>query len=140
MFVKWCEMTRSFIDFRQSIKQFWYKTTKNNTKFVTKSYVFLSSQYKQWKSNNLPGIPYSHSIRFKLPSGFFIGRAMKPKGWSFLQAFLSSDKRAWAIPLMSNSDSSELWLFSLGQNLPKLNFEFSFDLLFYFFISFLNSK
>ena len=37
-----------------------------------------------------------------VPSWFFMGLAMNPKGWSFLQDFLSSDKRAWAIPDISS--------------------------------------
>lgn len=72
-----------------------------------------------------PGIAHSHVIRFRDPSGFFIGLATNPcnhitrcnltttpkshykptpqqklltKGWSFRQAFLSSAKRALAMP------------------------------------------
>ena len=45
---------------------------------------------------------YSQSMRFMVPSWFFIGLAMKPNGWSFLQDFLSSDRRAWAIPDISS--------------------------------------
>ena len=39
-----------------------------------------------------------------VPSWFFMGLAMNPKGWSFLQDFLSSDRRAWAIPDMFRLD------------------------------------
>jgi hypothetical protein len=38
--------------------------------------------------------------RFRVPSGFFKGLAMNPKGWSFLHAFRSSESLAWAMPLM----------------------------------------
>ena len=70
-----------------------------------------------------PGIPYSHSIRFIVPSAFFIGLeggevrqqevadlAMNPKGWSFLQHFLSSESRAWAIPDILARSLSEIGL------------------------------
>lgn len=45
-----------------------------------------------------PGIAHSQFIRFIVPSGFFVGTATKPKGWSFLQAFLSCASRLRAIP------------------------------------------
>lgn len=45
-----------------------------------------------------PGIAHSQFIRFIVPSGFFVGTATKPKGWSFLQAFLSCARRLRAIP------------------------------------------
>lgn len=71
----------------------------------------------------LPGIAQSQTIKFRVPSGFFVGRATKPcnkntfwfglffirkqmrnifqiltNGWSFLHAFRSSPSRATAIP------------------------------------------
>ena len=47
-----------------------------------------------------PGIPNSQSMRFKVPSDFLVGRAKNPNGWSLRQHFLSSLKRAWAMPLI----------------------------------------
>ena len=49
---------------------------------------------------------YSHSIKSMVPSPFFMGLAMKPNGWSFLQHFLSSDSRPCAMPAIAIS-----WIF-----------------------------
>lgn len=47
-----------------------------------------------------PGMAHSQFMRFIVPSGFFVGTATKPNGWSFLQAFLSWASLLRAIPDM----------------------------------------
>jgi hypothetical protein len=45
---------------------------------------------------------------------------MKPKGWSFLQHFLSSERRAWAIPdILGASVNSEIGLGFKNMKLEK---------------------
>ena len=50
--------------------------------------------------------------------------AMKPKGWSFLQHFLSSERRAWAIPdILARSESE------IGLRLKDMKLENRFKML-----------